>query len=241
MAIQKNDFIEIEFTGKSNDQIFDTTNKEDAKQMGLDANVKPVIIAVGHKMLVEGFDDELPGKEIGKKYTIKITDPQKGFGKRNPALIKTVPLRVFREQNMNPMPGMTVQLDNNIAKILSVSGGRISVDFNNPLAGKEIDYEFTVKRKVDDKKEKVDALQDFFFRQKFEFEIKDNKVIFKEAKIKPIVEMMAPKLKEISGYDFEVSEGKNLKENIKEDIKEVIKKSIDTKNSKEKVESVKKD
>ena len=33
MKIKKNDFIEIEFTGKANNEIFDTTNKKEAEQM----------------------------------------------------------------------------------------------------------------------------------------------------------------------------------------------------------------
>ena len=70
VKIQKNDFIEIEFTGKANNEVFDTTDKEEAKQMGLEADVRPVIVCVGKKMLLKGFDDELENKEIGKKYSI---------------------------------------------------------------------------------------------------------------------------------------------------------------------------
>jgi len=66
-TIHKNDFIEIEFTGLANGEIFDTTNKEEAKQIGLDADVKPMIICVGNQMLLKGLDEDLGGKEIGKK------------------------------------------------------------------------------------------------------------------------------------------------------------------------------
>jgi len=34
--IKKNDFIEIEFTGLANDEVFDTTNPKDAEEMGID-------------------------------------------------------------------------------------------------------------------------------------------------------------------------------------------------------------
>ena len=165
-------------------------------------------------MFLKGVDDFLIGKDIGK-YEIELS-PEKAFGPRIPKLVQMVPMKIFKTQKLNPFPGAIFNFDGRVAKVLSVSGGRVLVDFNNPLAGKEVDYEFTIKRKVDDKKEKIDALQDFFFRQKFEFEIKDNKVIFKDAKIKPIVEMLGPKLKEISGYDFEVGE---KEEKEKEDSK----------------------
>ena len=205
--IQKNDFIEIEFTGKANNEIFDTTNKQEAKQMGLEADVKPIIICVGNQMMLKGFDDELEGKEINKKYSIHIL-PEKAFGKRDPAMIKTIPMKVFREKNMNPVPGMALQLDNYIAKVLSVSGGRVIVDFNNPLAGKEIDYDFKITRKIEDINEKINALQNFFFKQKFEFTLdeKNKKVIFKDEKIKPLVQMFNQKFKDMTGFDFEVVE-----------------------------------
>ncbi len=212
--IQKNDFIEIEFTGKANDKIFDTTNKKQAEQMNSEIdikNIKPIIVSVGNQMLLKGFDDELEGKEINKKYSIHIL-PEKAFGKRDPSMIKTMPMKVFREKNMNPVPGMVLQLDNYVAKVLSVSGGRVIVDFNNPLAGKEIDYDFKIIKKIDDIDDKINSLQDFFFKQRFEFKInKENKkVIFKDEKIKPLIQMFNQKFKDIIGFDFEV-EGKEEK------------------------------
>ena len=223
-TVQKNDFIEIEFTGKANNEIFDTTDKEEAKKIGLEADVKPMIISVGNEMLLKGFDEALEGKEIGKKYTLDLK-PEKAFGKRNPKMIRTMPIRIFHEKQMNPYPGLTVQMDNYIAKILSVSGGRVSVDFNNPLAGKEITYEFTVKRKIDDDNEKINALQDFFFRARFEFEIiedeksKIKKVIFKKLEIKPFIEVFHEKFKEITGLNFEVEEAKEKKEDKELNVK----------------------
>tara|TARA_Y100000310_G_scaffold32133_1_gene30514 strand:+ start:5988 stop:6641 length:654 start_codon:yes stop_codon:yes gene_type:complete len=211
MKLKKNDFIEIEFTGKSNNEVFDTTNPEEAKSIGLQADVKPVIASIGNEMLLKGLDDELEGKEIGKKYSIHLT-PEKAFGPRNPSMIKTIPLRVFTEKNMNPAPGMVFQLDQHLVRIISVSGGRVMADFNNPLAGKEVDYDITIKRKIEDNKEKINALQDFFFRQRFEFELKEKKVIFKDEKIKPVINVFKDKFKEMLGLDFEVAEKKQEKD-----------------------------
>lgn len=217
-TIQKNDFIEIEFTGKSNGEIFDTTNKQEAKQMGLETDVKPIIISVGNQMLLKAFDDSLTGKEIGTKYSIHLK-PEQAFGKRDSSLIKIISMKVFREKNINPVPGLTVQMDNYIAKILSVSGGRITVDFNNPLAGKEINYDFKILKKMTDNKEKINALQDFFFRQRFDFELQENnkKVIFKDKKIKPLIQMFKQKFKDMTGFEFEVGEKEEGKEKKKKE------------------------
>ncbi|MFA5173744.1 MAG: peptidylprolyl isomerase [Candidatus Pacearchaeota archaeon] len=212
--IKKNDFIEVEFTGKSNNEIFDTTNKEEAKLMGIDADVKPLIISVGNQMILKGFDEQLEGKEINKKHSIKIS-PQDAFGLRDAKLIKTLPMKIFKEKNIQPFPGMSFQMDQYLVKILSVSGGRVIADFNNPLAGKEVNYDFSIKRIVEDINEKVNALQDFFFRQRFEFSLdeQNKKVTFKKPEIKPLIEMMNQKFKEITGFDFSVEE-------IKKDTKE---------------------
>jgi len=207
MKVKKNDFIEIEFTGKSNDEIFDTTNPEEAKSIGLEADVKPIIASAGNEMLLKGLDDALEGKEIGKKYSIHLM-PDKAFGKRNPSMIKTIPMRLFREKNMNPVPGMVFQLDQHMVRIISVSGGRVLSDFNNPLAGKEVDYDFKINKIITDDKEKVNAIQDFFFRQRFEFEIneKDKKIIFKKPELKPMIDMFKQKFKDMTGLDMEVIE-----------------------------------
>ncbi|MAG02517.1 peptidylprolyl isomerase [Candidatus Pacearchaeota archaeon] len=209
--IKKNDFIEIEFTGLANNEIFDTTNKKDAEEMGIDAkNIKPLTISVGNQMILQGLDEDLEGKETGKEYSVHIM-PEKAFGKRDPSMIKTYGLSHFTKQNINPYPGMALQLDNTIAKVLSVNGGRVTMDFNNPIAGKEVDYKYKINKIITEDKEKINALQDFFFKQRFDFEIKDKKVIFKDEKIKQFIDMIGPKFSEITGLEFTAEEKKEDK------------------------------
>jgi len=66
-------------------------------------------------------------------------------------------MKKFLEQKINPVPGMTVEIDNYTGLIKSVSGGRVLVDLNHPLAGKNVSYEVTIIRKVEDLKEKVEG------------------------------------------------------------------------------------
>jgi len=206
---KKNDFVEIEFTGKANGEIFDTTSKEKAKEINPEMQVKPLTVCIGQEMVVKGFDAALADKEIGKKYNINL-EAKDAFGKRNPGLIKTIPVRVFREQNINPVPGLMLNLDGMIAKILSISGGRIMTDFNNPLAGKDIEYEFTITKKVNDEKDKVDSLQEFFFKKKFEFTIEEKRIVF-QAEAEPFVQLFGKKLNEILGKEIEVKAKKDNK------------------------------
>ena len=142
MAVKKNDFIEIEFTGNisNTDEIFDTNIEKDAKKAGMDLkNIKPFILSVGHKMLPNGFDKDLEGKEIEKSYALELK-PEDAFGKRNPQMVRMIPTKHFHEQKINPERGMQLSLDGQLVKILSSDRGRTLVDFNNPLAGKNVTY-----------------------------------------------------------------------------------------------------
>ena len=181
--INKGDFIEIEFTGTipETGEIFDTNIKEDAEKSDIKAKeTKPYIMAVGHGMLIKGFDRELQGKQTGKQYKARF-NPEEAFGERQKNMVKMIPSKMFHEQNIQPQRGMQLSLDGRLVRILSVSGGRVLVDFNNPLAGKEVEYKYKIKRKITDENEKINALQDFFFRRRFDFETKNNNktIIFK--------------------------------------------------------------
>lgn len=203
--IKPKDFVEIEFIGRTDGEVFDTNIPAEARKVNPEAKVAPIVVSTGQEMLVKGFDKALEGKEIGKKYTITIK-PEEAYGNRDPKLIKMIPKKVFLEHEMNPVAGMTVSLDNAIAKIISASGGRIMVDFNNPLAGKELEFEFTITKKVIDKKEQVKALQTFLFRKEFEFDLDEKRkmIVFKEPQLTPILNAFKDKFKDLIGYDVEI-------------------------------------
>lgn len=206
VKINKGDFVEIEFTGRIADtgEVFDTNIKADAEKAKLDIkDIKPFILSVGNSMLPEGFDKDLVGKEIKKQYSVEVT-PEKAFGKRDSKLIRMIPAKLFHEQKINPERGMQLALDGQLVRVLSNSGGRTLVDFNNPLAGKKVIYEYKINRMVTEDKEKIDSLQEFLFRKKFDFEKKENKIIFKiEKQFEPFIKIFAPKFKEILGFEVE--------------------------------------
>lgn len=201
--IQKKDFIEIEFSAKTNNEVFDTTIPAEAEKIGL-KNLQPVIISVGAGMVIKGLDSDLEGKEIGKKYSSSF-NPEQAFGKRDSKLVRMIPEKLFLAQKIRPQKGMQLSLDGMLVRVLSVSGGRVLVDFNNPLAGKEVTYDYTIKRIVEDLKEKINALQEFFFRKKFEFDIADKKVLFKvSGDIGKYILLFEKQFKDILNMDIEI-------------------------------------
>ena len=217
MAIKKGDFIEIEYTGrlKEDNKIFDTTNEQVAKDNEVhnpNAEYGPVIVCLGEGQIVAGLDEALEGKEPGKH---KIELPaEKAFGKKNAKLIQMVPLMKFTQHKIKPFPGLQINIDNMMGTVKTVSSGRVLVDFNHPLSGKDIMYEIEIKRIVTDKKEQVDSLVKLLLGIKdAKTEIKADKA---EIQIKPelppqMAEEMQKKIKELTGIDAEFVKPKEEK------------------------------
>ena len=206
MPLKKKDFIEIEFTGKVKDgEVFDSNVKKEFDKLGSNTPAKPFVYCLGEEMFLKGVDDFLVGKEVGK-YEIELS-PEKAFGKRNSAFIQLVPMKVFQEHKTAPVPGAMFNFDGKPARILTVSGGRVMVDFNNPLAGKDVIYDINVKKKIDDISEKAKALINFFFRQEIKFKLQDKKITLEVEK--PMIDyakLFKDKFKDVLGLELEIKE-----------------------------------
>jgi len=162
MAIEEGQFIELDYTARitENDEIFDTTYEDVAEETGLkqtkDHDFEPLTVCVGEGHIITGLEEGLIGKDIGEhEFTIK---PEKAFGKKNPELIQIIPEKEFKKQNMNPRPGLEINVDGEYGVVKKTGGGRVVVDFNHPLSGKTLNYNVEVHRVVEDKKEQVKSL-----------------------------------------------------------------------------------
>lgn len=212
---KKNDFVELKYTGYANGQVFDSNIEEDLKKIHPEAKAEPLLIIIGENMVVSGLDKAFEGKEIGKQYEITLS-AKDAFGERRRELLKTLPIKIFHEQKIEPYPGLAVLMDGTIAKVISVSGARVVTDFNSPLAGKEIKYVFTILRKIKDEKEKCIILFNAAMRTVPEFEIED-KIKLKGSKSSEMrIKRLAPKFKELIGKELVFE----LKEEKKEDEKQ---------------------
>lgn len=159
--IKKNDFVEIEYTGKTKEDelVFDTTSQEVAKENEFDQQNMPSgpkVVCVGQGQLIPGLDKDLEGKQEGENYSVVIS-AEDGFGKKSAKNVQLIPTKQFYKQNINPMPGLQVNIDNSMGVIKTVTGGRTMVDFNHPLASRELVYDYKVNRIVTDTKEKAES------------------------------------------------------------------------------------
>ena len=159
MAIQKGDFIKLNYTGLFEDgRVFDTTNEELAKKEDI-YNPRGLyggdVIIVGAGHTIEGLDEDLVGKEVG--YTGKVViPPEKAFGPSDTRLIETVSITKLKDRNVHP--GMTVELDGRKGIVSRVIGRRVTIDFNTPLAGKTVNYEYTIEKVLENEIEKIQGL-----------------------------------------------------------------------------------
>jgi FKBP-type peptidyl-prolyl cis-trans isomerase 2 len=196
--MKQGDFIKIEYEARTvmTGQLYDTTKMELAAKHGMRGAEGPETIIIGEGYVIKGLDEELEKRGVGEEFTINIP-AEKAFGKRRVELIKTFSLQVFRKEKINPAPGLVINLGGINGKVLSVSGGRVRVDFNHPLAGKAVQYKTKILEKVTDEKEKIRAILKNRLRITPEITGQKQKLIVKTEKElgKPVIQMLMPEIK----------------------------------------------
>ena len=171
MPIKNGDFVKISYTGRlKNGVVFDTTDENIAKEAGtFDEKAKygPHLVVVGAVHAVKGLEEDLVGKDVGYSGSVEVP-PEKGFGERDPALIETFSITKFKER---PRPGMQVSIDGRNGVVETAIGRRARVDFNHPLAGAKLVYDYTIEEKISDTKAKIKGLIDLYARADLDVEI----------------------------------------------------------------------
>lgn len=164
--MKEGDFVKVEYIGRvsGTNEVFDVTSEEIAKKEGA-YNEKykygPVLVIIGSGMIVPGVDERLMKMKLGdeKEFDVKAED---GFGKRDVKKIKIVSLANFIRQKINPVPGEFVEINGRNAKIQSVSGGRVRIDYNHPLAGKELKYKVKITQIIEKPLERIESITDYY-------------------------------------------------------------------------------
>lgn len=174
MTIENEDFIRINYTGRLEDgMVFDTTDEEVAKEQGIyDENTRydSFVIIVGKGHVVEGLDEDIVEKEAGYRGTVEIP-PEKGYGEHKTELVKTYPTSKFTEP---PVKGMRAVVEGKEGLVVMTIGRRVRIDFNSPMAGKTLIFEYVIEEKIDDDLDKIKSLLQSYFRMDFDVELVDD-------------------------------------------------------------------
>ena len=162
MAFKNNDFVLVDYTVKvkETNEIIETTREDIAKENKLyreDETYKPKLMIIGEGRYVKGFEEAVASSNVGESKTIEVK-PEKAYGERDPNKVKVLSLRELARNNIIPEPGKFIEIGGVVGLVKSVSGGRVVVDFNHPLAGKVLVFEFKVVKKLDEPVEKIKYL-----------------------------------------------------------------------------------
>lgn len=160
--ITENDFVLINFIGKIKltGAIFDLTYKDIAEKEGFDtskSDFSPVLVIPNGNYVLTQLAKSVVGKNVGDKYTLDLK-AKDAFGEYDPKLVKTFSMAVFTENGIHPDVGDVVTLDGRPASIISVSGGRVMVNFNNLLAGKDVVYDVEIIKVLDNDVDKCSEI-----------------------------------------------------------------------------------
>jgi FKBP-type peptidyl-prolyl cis-trans isomerase SlyD len=104
-------------------------------------------------MLLPDFESNLAGKTVGDTVSFKVA-PENGYGIRNEQDIVSVPSESFKdaEGNMdtnmikvgNVLPMMDDQGHQFQGIVVEITEDAVIMDFNHPMAGKELNFTVTV-------------------------------------------------------------------------------------------------
>jgi len=138
MEIKENSTVHLSYEGKLEDGIvFDSTDEK-----------KPLVAKLGENQLIKGFEEALIGLTLNDEKEFKIESDQ-AYGEYDESLIQRVPkeqllgdieLEVGKELILS-----TEQFPQPIrAKIKSIENDIVELDFNHPLAGKNLIFKIKV-------------------------------------------------------------------------------------------------
>lgn len=152
--IKLGSMIKIDYTAKINEEnggtVFDTTIEEIAQSELIyqpDKHYEPMLVVLGKGWIPKGLETRLEKSSIGDKIDVLVPCAE-AYGPKDPSKIKLVARREFQKQNINPSIGDRIKLGSQMGTVLSVSSGRVRMDYNHVLAGKDIEYNIQIHEEI---------------------------------------------------------------------------------------------
>ncbi len=111
---------------------------------------RPITLNIGSGRVLKAVEASLLGMNPGETRTVRI-QPEDAYGPHYENLVHDIKRSVFKGK-IDPKPGMILSLTINRdgqdqqvpATVLSVNSDTVTVDYNHPLAGKELTYTVTL-------------------------------------------------------------------------------------------------
>ncbi|CAI49636.1 FKBP-type peptidylprolyl isomerase [Natronomonas pharaonis DSM 2160] len=162
-GLQDGDFIRIDYTARTveEDQLVDTTDEDVAEEEGVadQGEFEPRVIVLGEGHLFPDVEDDIRGKEVGDEGSV-VVESEEAFGEYDEEEVRTVSADKIDEDDR--YPGARIQIDGQQGVLETIIGGRARVDFNHPLAGEDIEYNYEVLETVEGDLEQAEGLLGMF-------------------------------------------------------------------------------
>jgi FKBP-type peptidyl-prolyl cis-trans isomerase SlyD len=177
-GVQDGDFVKLAYTARTveNDQLVDTTDPDVAEEEGIDQEGQefaPRTIVLGEGHIFDSVEDDVRGKEVGDSGTV-VVPAAEAFGEYDEDAVRTISAEKIPEDDRHP--GAQVQIDGEEGFVNTIIGGRARVDFNHPLAGDDVEYDYEIVDVVTDEVEKASGLFEMFFDVAPEMHIETDEV-----------------------------------------------------------------
>ena len=160
-GLQDGEFVRIAYTARTVDegQLVDTTDEAVAEEEGVadQGEFEPRTIVLGEGHLFPAVEADIRGKEVGDEGSVVVT-AEEAFGAYDEEQVRTVSADKIDEDDR--YPGARVQIDGEGGVLETIIGGRARVDFNHPLAGEDIEYEYELLDTVEGDLEQARGLLD---------------------------------------------------------------------------------
>ena len=166
-GFENGDFIEIDYTIRTVEDgtVIDTTREDVAEEAEIDdegIEFAPRTIVVGDGNVFRSVDEKLRGGTVGDTGTIEVPADE-AFGEHDPDKVRTVSAEKIDEDDR--YPGAQVRVDGEQGHIETIIGGRARVNFNHPLAGQDLEYEYEIVEEVTDREEKAAGMLAMYLQQ----------------------------------------------------------------------------
>ncbi|MGA9402813.1 FKBP-type peptidyl-prolyl cis-trans isomerase [Haladaptatus sp.] len=157
-GLQEGNFISLDYTARTieDEDLVDTTSEEVAEEEGIESEDRefgPRTIVLGAGHIFEDVEENIYGKEAGDEGTVTV---EQAFGEYDNEQVRTISADKIGEDDR--YPGARVNVDGQQGYVETIIGGRARVDFNHPLAGEDLEYDYEIVEEVEDAEEKAKGL-----------------------------------------------------------------------------------
>jgi FKBP-type peptidyl-prolyl cis-trans isomerase SlyD len=155
--MENGEMVLIDYVGRADGEIFDLSSEEKAREQGVyreEQDYRPIPVLIGESYVIEGLEDEVREMTVGEEREFEVT-AEKAYGNRDADNMETFPEKEFKKQGVNVNVGEQIQIGRKTGRVISKGSGRVRIDFNHPLSGKDLEYWVKVQEKVEDDQEKA--------------------------------------------------------------------------------------